>query len=113
MTDRKRDLSKWVGLLAGIIAVAVSFGGATVALGEVQSDVDELKRTIDKHRVEPAHHDSAARLTLAEERITVLDEERRDLCQNVADIKATQVKILRRLDALCVASPRCRLKEQP
>ena len=109
----ERDVSKWLGWVVAVVAVAVAFGGASVAMGQNQDDIVELKQTIDTHKVQPAHHDSAARLTLNEERIRVLDEERRDLQNDVLDLKDGQTQIVRRLDALCTASPRCQLKDTP
>ena len=72
--------------------------------------MEDLVLAVDRHKVEPAHHDSNSRLNLAEERIVVLDQERRDLCQDVKDLQKGQKLIQRTVDALCIASPRCRLK---
>ena len=68
---------------------------------------------MDTHKVQPAHHDSASRLNLVEERQRVTEEERRDFRQDVRDMQEDLAHIQRTVDALCIASPRCQPKDKP
>lgn len=105
--------SKWLPWATAIAGIGATFGATTAAVGGVEKGVAEMRRLSEKHAVQPAHRDAASRLALNEERIKVLDEERRDLQQHIEDLKTGQTKIQRRVDTLCVASPRCQVEKRP
>lgn len=95
-----------------LIAVIFGAGGAAASLTHVLARADAIETRLDAHERLGLHADAERKIGLIEQRQAVAEEQIREMRSDAKDYARTQNKILRRLDAMCAAMPRCK-KDAP
>jgi len=114
MTDSKSPdsttRSEVLRVAPWVLSAAVASGGLFAVQDGLVDRIGKVEQSLDIHIAGAGHGESMRQLAVMRSRLNDTQRDADQVRDELATIRTSQVRILRRLDAICAAAPGCSSK---
>lgn len=96
-----------------ILSAAIATGGVLAVQEGLVDRIGKVEQSLDIHIAGAGHAESMRQLAVMRSRLNDTQRDADEVRAELATIRTSQVRILRRLDAICAAAPGCSPQAEP